>query len=146
MLEFGGTSIGRRDKANLVTIWPTPITGSRPRRGRFDDQNRLWFAEFAGNAIAMLDIETGKFQEWPLPNKFDWPYDVVATRNGEVWTGSMFTDLVTRLDTRTGEMVQYLLPRSTNIRRVFVDESGPRNALWVGNNNSASIIKLEALE
>jgi virginiamycin B lyase len=43
-------------------------------------------------------------------------------------------------------MVQYLLPRSTNIRRVFVDESGPRNALWVGNNNSASIIKLEALE
>jgi streptogramin lyase len=146
MLEFGGTSIGRRDKDNLVTIWPTPTAGSRPRRGRVDDQNRLWFAEFAGNAIAMLDIETGKFQEWPLPNKFDWPYDVVATRTGEVWTGSMFTDLVTRLDTKTSEMVQYLLPRSTNIRRVFVDESGPRNALWVGNNNSASIIKLEALE
>ena len=45
MLEFSGTSIGRRDKNNLVTIWPTPIAGSRPRRGRVDDSNKLWFAE-----------------------------------------------------------------------------------------------------
>jgi virginiamycin B lyase len=146
ILEFGGTSIGRRDKDNLVTIWPTPIAGSRPRRGRVDDANRLWFAEFAGNAIAMLDTESGKFQEWPMPNPFDWPYDVVATKSGDAWTGSMFTDQVTRLNTKTGEFTQYLLPRSTNIRRVFVDESGPRNALWVGSNNGASIVKVEALD
>src|SRR5262249_59769003 len=68
MLEFSGTSIGRRDKNNTVTIWPTPIAGSRPRRGRVDDQNRLWFAEFAGNAIAMLDTEEGRFKEWVMPN------------------------------------------------------------------------------
>ena len=146
MLEFSGTSIGRRDKDNLVTIWPTPIAGSRPRRGRVDDANRLWFAEFAGNAIAMLDTESGKFQEWPMPNKFDWPYDVAPTKNGEAWTGSMFNDLVTRLDTKTGQVTQYLLPRSTNIRRVFVDESGPRNVLWVGSNNGASIVKVETMD
>ena len=61
MLEFGGTSVGRRDKNNYVTIWPTPTAGSRPRRGRVDEQNRLWFAEYAGNAIAMLDAEEGTF-------------------------------------------------------------------------------------
>jgi len=146
MLEFSGTSIGRRAKDNLVTIWPTPIAGSRPRRGRVDDANRLWFAEFAGNAIAMLDTDSGKFQEWPMPNKFDWPYDVAPTKNGEAWTGSMFNDLVTRLDTKTGQMTQFLLPRSTNIRRVFVDETGPRNVLWVGSNNGASIVKVEAMD
>jgi virginiamycin B lyase len=146
MLEFGGTSIGRRDKDNLVTIWPTPIAGSRPRRGRVDEQNRLWFAEYFGNAIAMLDTESGKFKEWVLPQPYEWPYDVVATRNGEAWTGSTFSDRVTRLDTKTGEFTQYLLPRSTNIRRVFVDESGPRNVFWVGNNNGASIVKLEPLD
>jgi streptogramin lyase len=147
MLEFSGTSIGRRDaKTGLVTIWPTPIAGSRPRRGRVDEQNRLWFAEYAGNAIAMLDPEEGKFKEWPMPNAYDWPYDVVAAKNGDVWTGSMFTDLVTRLDTKTGQMVQYLLPRSTNIRRVFLDETGPRPVFWVGSNNGASIVKLEMLD
>jgi virginiamycin B lyase len=146
MLEFSGTSIGRRDKNNLVTIWPTPTAGSRPRRGRVDEQNRLWFAEYAGNAIAVLDTEEGKIKEWPMPNKYDWPYDVVAAKNGEVWTGSMFTDLVTRLDPKTGQMVQYLLPRSTNIRRVFVEETGPKPVFWVGSNNGASIVKLETLD
>ncbi len=146
MLEFSGTSIGRRTKDNVVTIWPTPIAGSRPRRGRFDDNNILWFAEYAGNAIAMLDPDEGRFKEWPMPNKYDWPYDVVAAKNGEVWTGSMFTDLVTRLDSKSGQMVQYLLPRSTNIRRVFLDETGPTPVFWVGSNNGASIVKLETLD
>ena len=55
-------------------------------------------------------------------------------------------DLATRLDVKTGEMTQYLLPRSTNIRRVFVDDSGPRNVFWVGSNNGASIVKVEPLD
>lgn len=147
MLEFSGTSIGLRSaKDNSTTIWPTPIAGSRPRRGRVDDQNRLWFAEYAGNAIGMLDMEKAAIKEWPMPNKYDWPYDVVPAKNGEVWTGSMFTDLVTRLDSKSGEMVQYLLPRSTNIRRVFVEETGSKPVLWVGSNNGASIVKVETLD
>jgi hypothetical protein len=58
----------------------------------------------------------------------------------------MTTDLVTRLDSKTGEIVQYLLPRSTNIRRVFLDETGPRPVFWAGNNNGASIVKVETLD
>jgi virginiamycin B lyase len=58
----------------------------------------------------------------------------------------MVTDLVTRLNTRTGEMVDYLLPRSTNIRRVFVDNSTNPVTFWVGSNHGASIIKLEPLD
>jgi streptogramin lyase len=81
-----------------------------------------------------------------MPNKFDWPYDVAPAKNGEAWTGSMFNDLVTRLDTKTGTMTQFLLPRSTNIRRVFVDETGPRHVLWVGSNNGASIVKVEPMD
>ena len=34
----------------------------------------------------------------------------------------MLTDQVSRLDTKTDEITEYLLPRTTNIRRVFVDE------------------------
>ena len=67
-------------------------------------------------------------------------------KNEEAWTGSMLTDQVTRLDTKTGETVQYLLPRLTNIRRVFVDNSTTPVTFWVGSNHGASIVKLEPLD
>jgi hypothetical protein len=42
--------------------------------------------------------------------------------------------------------VDYLLPRTTNIRRVFVDSSAERPALWVGSNHGAAIVKVEPLD
>jgi streptogramin lyase len=53
---------------------------------------------------------------------------------------------VARLDPKTGEFVDYLLPRSTNIRRVFVDDTTTPVTFWVGNNHGASIVKLEPLD
>jgi streptogramin lyase len=94
----------------------------------------------------MFDPKTEKITEWRTPQTWDNPYDVVPARNGEVWTGSMQTDLVTRLFPEKGEMVQYLLPRTTNIRRVFVEETGPRPVLWVGSNHGASIVRVEPLD
>jgi len=147
-LEFGGTSIGLRDaKTGIATIFQTPIKNSRPRRGRVDEQNRLWFAEFGGNAIALFDPRTAAINEYPLPTKFSLPYDVVPNKNAsEVWTGSMLNDQVTRLDTKSGQITEYLLPRPTNIRRVFVQDNGPRAVLWVGSNHGASIVKVEPLD
>ncbi len=147
-LEFGGQSIGRRDAKTLeVTIWPTSTALSRPRRGRVDEQNRLWFAEYGGNGIGMFDPKADAIKEWRFPTPWSAPYDVVAIKNGaEVWTGSMLTDQVSRLDTATGDVVDYLLPRTTNIRRVFVDDSGQRPVLWVGNNHGATIVKVEPLD
>jgi virginiamycin B lyase len=147
-LEFGGNSIGYRDiKSGTTTIFRTPISGSRPRRGRVDEQNRLWFAEYAGNAIALFDPKTAAIKEFPLPTKFGDPYDVVPTRDAsEVWTGSMVNDRVARLDTKSGQITEYLMPRPTNVRRVFVQEGGARPVLWVGSNHGASILKVESLD
>jgi virginiamycin B lyase len=147
-LEFGGTSIGIRDaKTGIATIFQTPIKNSRPRRGRVDEQNRLWFAEFGGNAIGLFDPQTAAIKEYPIPTKFSLPYDVVPNKNAsEVWTGSMLNDQVARLDTKTGQVTEYLLPRTTNIRRVFVQDDGPRTVLWVGGNHTASIVKVEPLD
>jgi virginiamycin B lyase len=147
LLEFGNTRIGKLDAmTNQAKIWNTPIVGSRPRRGRVDEQNRLWFAEYAGNGIAMFDPKTEMFKEWKLQTKWSNPYDVVRAKNGEVWTGSMITDQVSRLDPETDQIVDYLLPKSTNIRRVFVDDKASPPVLWVGSNHGASIVKVEPLD
>jgi len=58
----------------------------------------------------------------------------------------MLSDQVARLNPKTGEIVEYLLPRNTNIRRVFVDEHGPRPTLWVGNNHGSAIVRVEPLD
>ena len=71
---------------------------------------------------------------------------VALDKNQEAWTGSMISDQVTRLNTRSGEAVSYLLPRTTNIRRVHVDNSTTPVTFWVGSNHGASIIKLEPLD
>ena len=47
---------------------------------------------------------------------------------------------------RPGEFIEYLLPRQTNVRRVFVDNSTTPVTFWVGSNHGASIVKLEPLD
>ncbi len=64
----------------------------------------------------------------------------------EVWTGSMLTDQVARLNPKTDEIVEYLLPHTTNIRRVFVVDGGPHPVLWAGNNHGNAIVKVEPLD
>src|SRR5262245_15674605 len=149
MLEFGGNSIGMRNAKNPdeVKIWSTTAPRTRPRRGRLDDQGRLWFAQYGGNAIGMFDDTTEQMKEWKLPNAWGNPYDVVPSKVGaEVWTGSMSNDYVSRLDTKSGEITEYLLPRTTNIRRVFVEETGPKPVLWVGNNHGSALVRVEPPE
>ena len=145
MLEFSGNSIGMRNaKTGEVKIWTTPNQRTRPRRGRFDDQGRLWFAEYAGNAVGVFDPATERMKEYKMPSPWGNPYDAVPTKGGtEVWTGSMSNDLVSRINTKTEEVTEYLMPRTTNIRRVFVDETSGRPVLWIGNNHGAAIVKVE---
>jgi streptogramin lyase len=146
-MDFGDENIGRVDaKTGEATIYPTPTPNSRPRRTMLDPQGRLWFAEFAANKVAMFDTRTEAFTEWDVPTAHTYPYDVFLDRNGELWSGSMFSDLVLRFDPKSGRSVEYLLPRQTNIRRVFVDDSTRPVTFWAGNNHGAAIIKLEPLD
>ena len=147
LLEFGANNIGRIDaKTKEFKVFTTVTPGSRPRRGRFDDQDRLWFAEYGANGIGMLDPKSGKIQEWQLPIPWSAPYHVVPDKNGDVWAGSMWTDRVTRLDPKTSQFVDYLLPRETNIRRVFIDNTTTPVTFWVGSNHGASVLKLETFD
>lgn len=144
--DFRQQHIGRIDaKTGQVTLYETPTKGSSPRRGTMDSRDRLWFGEYRGHNIGMLDTKTGVIREWKVPTPFSAPYDVMLDKDEHAWTGSMSTDRIARLDTRTGQFVEFLLPRSTNIRRVFVDDSATPPAFWVGNNHGASIVKLETI-
>jgi streptogramin lyase len=145
--DFANEHIGRVDAhTGKITLYPMPTRHAAPRRAQMDAQDRLWFGEYRADRIGMFDTRKEEFKEWLIPPKWSSPYDVVVDRNGEAWTGSMLSDQVTRLNPETGETVNYLLPRSTNIRRVFVDNSTTPVSFWAGNNHGASIVKVEPLE
>jgi imidazolonepropionase-like amidohydrolase len=146
-LVLGAEDVGRIDaKTGQIRIFKTPTPRSGPRRGMMDAQDRLWFGENNGDRIGMFDTRTERFQEWKVPTPGAWPYDATADRNGDVWSGGEYDDRILRLDPRSGEFVQYLLPRSTNVRRVFVDNRTTPVTFWVGSNHGASIVKLEPLD
>jgi streptogramin lyase len=148
--DFRLRHIGRIDaktgEIKLFEIPGAPNGVRAPRRGQMDARDRLWFAEYRGDRIGVLDTRTGEFKEWQVPTRWMSPYDVALDKNGDAWTGSMITDQVVRLDTKSGAMTEYLLPRKTNIRRVHVDNSTTPVTFWIGSNHGASIVKMEPLD
>ena len=111
-LNLNGTYIIKVDaKTKQVTPFPTPTPNAGPRRGHMDAQDRLWFAEFRGNKIAMFDTRAEKFREWAVPTPWTNVYDAIADNAGYAWAGGMNNDRIVRVNTRTGETVEYLLPR-----------------------------------
>ena len=145
--DFSGENIGEiDDKTGKITLYPTPTPHSRPRRGDMDADGRLWFAEWRGNKLGEFDTRTHKFKEWPIPVPYFAPYQVVRDKHGELWAGGMSSDRIVRMSPKTSKVTVYLLPDSTNIRRMFVDDSGPRPVIWIGNNHGASIIRMAPLD
>jgi streptogramin lyase len=144
--DFADRNVGRTDKTTgVTTLFAVPTPASRPRRGHMDADGRITFAEFAADRVGVMDIKSQQIQEFQTPVFFA-PYDAVMDRNREVWTGGMNADTIVRIDTKTGQSVAYLLPESTNIRRVTVDNSTTPVTFWVGNNHRGKIIKLEPLD
>jgi streptogramin lyase len=147
LMDFGDEVIARMDAQTLqTTIYPTPAPRSRPRRTMRDAQGRIWFAEYAANKVAMFDPVKETFREWDVPTPFTYPYDVFLDKNNELWAGSMSNDRVLRLTPATGKSVEYLLPRQTNVRRVYVDNATTPVTFWVGSNHGASVIRLNPLD
>lgn len=143
---MGREHIGRINaKTGKVETFPTPSPKSAPRRGSFDAQGRFWFGENRANKIGVFDPKSNDIQEWATP-PFYLPYDVTADKQGDAWAVTEFSDTVMRLNSKTGQMTGYLMPRESNMRRAFVDDSGDQVKFWVGNTHLAGILRVEPLD
>jgi virginiamycin B lyase len=58
----------------------------------------------------------------------------------------MHSDRAVRMNPKTGETVEYLLPKETNMRTVFLDNSTSPITFWTGSNHGAALVKLESLD
>ncbi|HET6143288.1 MAG TPA: carboxypeptidase regulatory-like domain-containing protein [Candidatus Acidoferrales bacterium] len=142
----GGNLFQLNGETGLVARYPIPTEDAGPRRMHLDGQGRLWIGEYYGKTIGMFDTHSQKFQEWKLPVPWYGAYDVALDKDGFAWTGTMTSEIILRLNLKTGEFRQYMLPRlGVNVRRVEVGTSGGNSVFWVGENHQAKIARVEPL-
>ena len=94
----------------------------------------------------MFDTKAQQFKEYEMAVEWTNPYDAISDRAGFAWAGGMTNDYVGRVNTQTGETTMYLLPGTTNIRRVDVDNSTNPPSFWVGDNLGGTLLRVEPLE
>ena len=144
--EAGG-NIVQIDPEGHITMYPVPTENAGPRLMHIDAEDQIWFGEDHAAKIGMFDIKTKQFKEWQDPLDLNDDYDAVPDKAGYVWTGGMVTDIVTRLDPKSGDMTQFLLPQlDVNMRALDVDNFTNPPSLLVGENHHAKIAIVTPLE
>ena len=146
--DIAGGNVGELDpKTGKTALYPPPTVNSGVRRMHMDWEDQLWFGESYGDKIGMFDTKSKQIKEWADPTPWDAPYDAVRDKSNYVWTGSWSTDLATRLDPKTGEFVQYLLPTTdVNIRRVEVNNTTNPPSFIIGENHHGKIALVQPLD
>jgi virginiamycin B lyase len=146
MAEFSEGFLGKIDaKTTKITWYPVPSAHARLRRMEIDAQDRVLVTEYRTSKVALFDTNAEKFTEYSLP-QYTFPYRADFDKNGELWASTMSTDRVVRLDPKTGNAVQYLMPSDTNMRTVAVDNSTTPVTFWVGSNHDHRLVKVEPLD
>jgi streptogramin lyase len=122
-------------------------SNSYGRRGKMDSQDRYWFAEYSADKLAMFDPKTEKITEWQMP-KYSTPYcSSVPDRNGHVYAPSNMSDRVMRLDSKTGEIIEYLMPTELDTKEIHIGPAlGNRSTILFANKRNARLVRLEVLE
>lgn len=147
--DFAGSRIVGVDvKTNHVTFWPTrQPSAAWPRRARMDAQDRFWFGLYGGEAIGMLDTNTGKMTEWPMPIAYSTPYNAtVPDRNGYVYSASTAAELILRLNPKTGEVIEFPMPNGAgnfDVKKMAFDPTTKKPVLLFANTRNAEIMRVE---
>ena len=119
---------------------------SEPRRGKMDNQDRFWFAEYTADNIAVLDGKTLKIQEWPTGIKWSGPYTAsIPDAKGRVYAPAGAADRVFRLDPKTNEVIGYLMPtQDFDVKQATI--APDKKTLWMANERNARLVKVEPLD
>ena len=138
MAEFEEGYLGKIDAKTLKITWfPLPSPHGRARRMEIDDQDRILVTEYRANKVALFDTKK-EHHHYLIPLRP--PEMECALDRG------MSSDRVVRLDPKSGNAVEYLMPSVTNMRTVYVDNSTTPVTFWVGSNHAHALVKVEPLD
>lgn len=116
-------------KTNEVTHFQPPA-GVTPRRLKIDRTGMIWIGDYFGGSLTRFDPATREFKVFKLPGPMPTPYGVATDHDNNVWYASMYTDVIGRLDPKTGTVTEYPSPYGERgTRDMFEDAKG---RIWYG--------------
>ena len=129
-----------------VINYRTPTPDSGPRRITLDGDDYLWFGEWFGEKIGMLDIKAGKLSEFPVSDSFATFYEAgVDPKNHIGWAYDWRNDRLDRVNPKTGEVTEYPMPTlDVESRRTAVDDSTNPPTVWIHGAGNGLIIRVQA--
>lgn len=144
---MGSRIVGVDVRKNEIAYWPTMRPNTYPRRGRIDSRDRFWVGIYGGDAIAMLDTRTGRFQEWKMPTPYTTPYTAtVPDRHGYVYSSSNTSERLLRLNPKTGEVVEFPMPNGPgnfDPKKMAFDPTTKKSVLLFANTRNGEIMRVE---
>jgi virginiamycin B lyase len=84
--------------------------------------------------------ESVKITEWVTPTLGQRTRDPLEARDGSIWWTGMWASLVGRIDTETGEMKEYLLPKTARPHGIA---EGPQGNIWYTGNGNGTVGKVD---
>jgi virginiamycin B lyase len=100
-----------------VREWKVPWEDSRPRDPIADGTGRVWFVGQAGNYVATLDPNTGKFRRYEIPAGTN-PHNVVVGPDGNAWYAGNRNGHIGRIEPASGKVTRFPMP-DTSVRDLW---------------------------
>jgi len=154
--DFGEMFIGKFDPQTLKLVeYPIKKFKDKAPTGllsiEFDREGKIWFDTMYQGALGCLDPQTGKIAYYPVPP--EWNDDTVQLNfsglrhdvDGKVWTKSVGTQHIFRLDLKTGTWERFhptdSLSKNASIYQVISDS---QNNLWMAEFTTGHLGKIDA--
>jgi len=115
--------IGKLDpRTGTVTEYKMPESGvDDPHTAVFDAQGIMWFTAQVANVVGRLDPHTGKIELKKVPTKDSHPYGIAINSKGVPFFCEFDSNKMAKIDPRTMEITEYLLPETARPRRMAID-------------------------
>src|SRR5262249_13117641 len=89
--------------------WTVPTPNSGPHDPAFGPGNTLWYTGQASNKLGRVDMSTGEFREFDLPQGHG-PHGLIADNDGNIWYTANTAAAIAKLDPKTGKVTEYKMP------------------------------------
>lgn len=124
-----GTILRYAPDGTLQQTYEVPTEPALERRDPHtfapDGQGRIWFTLQRGNAIGLLDMDSGAIRLLPLATPNALPYGIVAAPDGRPWAVLLGSNRLATVDPATLEVREIELPRAdARPRRLGLSSDG----------------------
>jgi virginiamycin B lyase len=144
LAEQGSNKLGKWDPATQkVTEYQDQYLpgkegiedGGSKHTVRIDPSGKVWVS---GVPLVRFDAETEKFTRFI---EGEYAYDVKPDKNGDAWFTSPLVNKIGKVDGRTLNVTQWILPTPNSFPRRM--EIGSGGMIWVGEFNTGKIARFD---